>query len=608
MTVAVDLSHADACETEFFERPLPPMGAPAGGAPWRLRDAEPRIAAALSALGDVEPVLGRALAARGVTPRNLETFLNPSLRASLPEPYLLMDMAPAAERMAEAIVNGQTIGVFGDYDVDGTTASAILYRFVKSAGGDVVVYLPDRVSEGYGPSIEAFRSLRNSGAELIVTVDCGAAAHTVIEEAAGDGLKVIVIDHHQMSGAPPEGALAVVNPQRSDDNSGLEALSAAGLAFITAVAINRDLRQKGWYEQNGRAEPKLVSLLDLTALGLVCDVMPMTGVGRVLTAQGLKILDAGGAPGLAALAKAAGAKRPYSTYTLGFLLGPRINAAGRIGHARSAFQLMVSDDLAECAALADTLHSLNAERQQIEQSVLDAALADIEAKGLASSPVITVSGAGWHQGVIGIVAGRLKERFNKPVFVFSEEAGLAKGSGRSVGGVDLGRAVSQAGTMGLLSSGGGHAMAAGASTSVERLQTFAEFLNDTLADEAAKAALNRRLDVDAVIEPRVVARPLADAVAKVGPFGPGAPEPVFALSELSVQSRRPVGQNHLSVVLVSPAGDVVNAIAFRAIGEAIDAVLQTDAHVHVAGKVRKDDWRGGEAAQFQIVDAAPVAH
>ncbi len=584
--------------------PLPAMGAAASGRRWRLCDADLREALTMAQTLDLDPVLARVLAARGVTHETAASYLAPSLREALPDPFVLKDMEAAAGRIAAAIVNGQRVGVFGDYDVDGTSAAAILKRYFNALGAPLEIYLPDRISEGYGPSVEAFLDLKARGVDVIVTVDCGAAAHEPVEKAAAEGVDIVVLDHHLMSGPPPVGATAVVNPNRRDDISGLTNLSAAGVAFMSLVAVNRALREAGYFAN--RPQPDLLPFLDLTALGLVCDVMPMTGLTRVLVAQGLRVLGQGANPGLAALGACAGVKGPPSTYHLGFLLGPRINAAGRIGHARLAFDLLTTEDEARRLHLAEKLHIMNAERQEIEAAVQEEAARAIETHGLDGDDVIVVAGEGWHPGVIGIVAGRLKETFDRPVIVIGLDGETGKGSGRSITGVDLGSAVSGAREEGLLIAGGGHPMAAGLTIAACEIETFRNRLNEALGGAVKSARENRTLEIDAVIAPEAVTKSFAELVARAGPYGPGNPEPQFALAGLRPRYVKTVGRNHLSLTLESDSGVQARAIAFRAEGEPLGALLRGGGRILVAGKVRADDWRGGDAGQFQISDAAPA--
>jgi len=586
----------------FADIALPSMAETASARHWRLREADGRQALAIAQKASLDPLLARVLAARGVTYENAHGYLNPALRDALPDPYALKDMEEAATRIAKAIIEDERAGVFGDYDVDGTSAASILKQYFNMIGAPLEIYLPDRMSEGYGPTIDAFLALKDQGAKVIITVDCGAAAHEPVEQAAAQGLDIVVLDHHQMNGPPPSGAVATVNPNRPDDLSGLQNLSAAGVAFMTVIAVNRLLRKAGYFA--AREEPNPLRLLDLTALGLVCDVMQMTGLTRVLVAQGLKVLGQGGNKGLAALGARAGVKGPPSTYHLGFLLGPRINAAGRIGHARLAFELLTTTDDSRRQYLAEKLHVMNAERQAIEAAVQEEALRAIETEGLGEDSIIVVAGEGWHPGVIGIVAGRIKEIYDKPVIVIGLDGETGKGSGRSITGVDLGGAISAAKNDGALIAGGGHAMAAGLTISTANVAGLRQRLNEALAAEVARARENRTLDIDAVIAPGAVTKTFAEMINQAGPYGPGNPEPLFALTDMRAEYLKVVGQNHLSLTLIGETGEKVRAIAFRAEGEALGRVLRSGGRLHVAGKVKADDWRGGDAGQLQISDAA----
>ena len=584
---------------------LPPMQIAASGRRWVLRDLDPLTALAIEEATGLAPEIARLIAARGVKAGEAERFLTPSLKRDLPDPSALADMDAAAAKLAEAIIAGETCGVFGDYDVDGTCGAAILKLYFDAVGGALEVYLPDRLLEGYGPTIEAFRALKDKGANLIVTVDCGAAAHKAIDEAALEGLSVIVLDHHQMDGDPPQGAYATVNPHRADDRSGLTLLSAAGVVFMAIVALNRALRDRGWFAN--RAEPDLRRFLDLTALGLVCDVMPMTGLSRVLTAQGLKVLSNGGNPGLKELGRRAGMKGAATAFDLGFLLGPRINAAGRIGHARLAFDLLTTEDPARRASLAEQLHAMNAERQAIERSVQEEAIALIEANSLSSLAAIVVAGEGWHPGVVGIVAGRLKDRYQRPAIVIGVDSGIGKGSARSIAGVDIGAAIRDARHQGLLIAGGGHAMAAGLTADASRLGELRGFLDSALRADVDRAIAGQRFEIDALVAPSAVSAAFATLIELVGPFGPGNPEPVFAMASMNVENVRIIGDAHLACELIGAGGERVRAIAFRAEGERLGALLKSRRPVHVAGRIKKDDWRGADFAQFQIADAAETA-
>ena len=573
---------------------------------WRLRPVDPAIVDGIAAATSLSPVMARVLAARGVAPNVAIDHLQPSLRKSLVDPSGLDGMDALAKRLAAAVRDGETIGIFGDYDVDGTTAAAILALYFRRIGAAFAVHLPDRLTEGYGPSVGAMEQLQARGASVVVTVDCGAAAHDVVDAASDLGLDMVVIDHHLMDDEGPAKAIAVVNPQKPSDASGLTNLSAAGLAFMAVVALNRSLRNAGYFAA-ATPEPDLKSFLDLAGLGLVCDVMSMTGLARVIVAQGLKALAAPiGNLGLKALADAAGAKTPYSSYTFGFQLGPRINAAGRVGHAQQAFELLTTEDPDRRIELANRLHEMNASRQAIESQVQTEAIAQIETSGRRDDPVIVVAGEGWHPGVVGIVAGRLKDKYARPTLVIGLDNGVGKGSGRSLSGVDLGGAIVAARQAGVLVAGGGHEMAAGLTVDADKIDALRDFLAPRLAPFVHAAINNRRRSIDAVIAASSVSRRFVDDIAQAGPFGPDNPEPIFVIRDLSIASVRPVGVNHLSVNFIDGGGQSVRAIAFRAIGERLGDILSNAPAVHVAGRVSADDWRGGDAAQLQIVDAMPA--
>ena len=614
----IDLGEVDVGGEAGRRLALPPVAETASGRPWRLKLTDEAIASEIAVAANISRPLARILASRGVNKENVEGFLAPSLRNAMPDPFVLKDMALATERLAKAVTRGETIGVFGDYDVDGASAAAILKQYFKMIDAPMEVYLPDRLLEGYGPTVEAFEALKKQGASLIVTVDCGAAAYDPIAAAAALGVDVVVIDHHLMQGAPPPGAAAVVNPNRPDDTSGLENLSAAGLAFMAVVALNRALRDAGWFKE--KTPPDLRALLDLAALGTVCDVMPLTGFARVIVAQGLKVLAAGeegpGNKGLQALAARAGARKASpSAYDFGFVLGPRINAAGRIGHARLAFDLLTTDKPDERLQMAERLHILNAERQAIEAAVQAEADAMIERDGLAAHPVIVVARENWHPGVIGVVAGRLKERYDRPVVVIGvdPDSAIGKGSGRSISGVDLGAVITAARAEGMLTAGGGHALAAGLTIEASRIEALRAFLCERLGEAIERAREARVREIDALVAPSAVCRAFADEIALGGPYGAGNPEPLFAISDVTVDRLRTVGDSHLAFELTTLSGDRVRAIAFRAVGTPLEHMLRAPARTHearrmlVAGKIKADDWRGGDAAQFQVIDMAEIS-
>ena len=589
------------------------------GRRWAARLADERMALAMSQRHGLPDPICRLLAARDVELEAVPDFLEPTLRKFLPDPSHLVDMDAAVERLVQAVRAGERIVVFGDYDVDGATSAALLLRFFRSVGASIDVYIPDRRREGYGPNAPALLKLKADGASVVVTVDCGVTAFEPIAEARRAGLDLIVIDHHMAELALPE-AVAVVDPNRLDDASPHKQLAAVGVAFLLAVGVNRALRQAGWYDAagvaNGRREPDLRQWLDLVALGTVCDVVPLTGVNRALVRHGLAVMAQRGNVGLAALADIARLREPPGAYHLGFLLGPRVNAGGRVGEAALGARLLSSDDPHEVAALAVRLDELNAERRAIERDVLDQAIARIEGlygperKGLPAA--LVVESEGWHVGVIGIVASRLVERYGRPAFVIGmsdEQAGaeqIGKGSGRSVRGVDLGAAVIAARQTGLLLNGGGHAMAAGVTVARGALPAFAEFLEQRIAPQLGSAPAIRELGIDAALAPAAATTELVEMIERAGPFGAGNALPRFAFTGVRVSYAQPVGDGHVRCSLVGAGRGKVEAIAFRAGQTALGPALldPTRPILHVAGALRIDRFGGRESVRLQIDDAA----
>ena len=576
------------------------------GKRWEERLSEARRGLALAQQLSLPEIVGRVLAARGVAGEEAERFLNPTLRDYLPDPSAFADMDAAAARLVAAIERRQKIAVFGDYDVDGATASALLWRFLAALGIDLEIYIPDRIAEGYGPNAPALKRLRAAGVDLVITVDCGITAFDALAEAAAEGLDLIIVDHHAAEPRLPQ-ASAVVNPNRLDDGSGQGQLAAVGVAFMLVVALNRALREKGWYRATGRDEPDLRQWLDLVALGTICDVVPLTGVNRALVAQGLKVMARRGNSGLAALSDVARINERPGTYHAGYLLGPRVNAGGRVGEAPLGARLLCCDDPGEAAAIAARLDGYNAERKEIESQVLDQAVQQIEDRG-AGQGIVVAAAEGWHAGVIGIVASRLKERYNRPALVIALEGALGKGSGRSVPGVDLGAAVIAARQEGLLVNGGGHPMAAGLTLESARLAELSAFLEDRLSRRLAEISYRPSLGIDGALQPGSANLALLTDLERCGPFGVGNAQPRFALPAVKVAQASVVGENHVRCFLSGAAGGRLKAIAFRALDNDLGpALLQTAGlPLHVAGRLQIDRWGGIESVQFVVEDAAPV--
>lgn len=565
------------------------------------------LAAAIAQRHGVTELLARVIAGRGVELDQVPAFLDPSIKQLMPDPDVLAGMASASARIAEAVSRGETVAIFGDYDVDGATSSALLARFLRLAGLDPLIHIPDRVFEGYGPNAEAIRSLADRGATLLIAVDCGTTSLEPLAEAKKLGLDVIVIDHHQADERLPDAA-AVINPNRLDDLSKLGHLAAVGLTFMTVVAVNRELRRRGFWTAN-RPEPDLLGLLDLVALGTVADVVPLHGLNRAFVAKGLLAMRRRAHAGLTALMDVARLSGPPEPWHLGFMLGPRINAGGRIGRADLGARLLLEEDAVEAARVAAELDRLNRERQDIEQATL--AQADAEAMaalGLQEKGAVVVTAAeGWHPGVVGLVAARLKERYGRPAFAIALEPGEhGTGSGRSIAGVDLGRAVRQAVAEGLLVKGGGHAMAAGVTLKKGALASFRAFLEKTLASAVEAARRDDALRIDAAVTAAGATTELHTTIAQAGPFGAGNPEPVLALPAHVIAFAEEVGQAHVRVRLKAGEGAWLNAVAFRAAGQPLGRALlaQRGRPIHVAGTLALDRWQGVERTQLRIVDIA----
>ncbi|MDR7155283.1 single-stranded-DNA-specific exonuclease [Sphingobium xenophagum] len=573
------------------------------GQPWRWRGegADARDPGYLP-----DDLVTQLLMARGCPREALEAHRNPTIRAFMPDPSLFRDMDAAAERLADAVQRGEDVRIFGDYDVDGATSAALLIRLLRDLGLEAKPYIPDRLMEGYGPSGEALVRLAGEGATLIVTVDCGAQAFEALAMAKATGVDVVVVDHHKCSAALPE-ALALVNPNRLDE--GEEAathghLAAVGVAFLLGAALVRLLRGRGWFAT--RAEPALMELLDIVALGTVADVAQLRGLNRAFVAQGLKVMAKRRNIGLAALIDASRLTRAPLCHDLGFALGPRINAGGRVGQADLGVRLLTTLDPAEAARIAGQLDHYNEERRAIESTVQEQAEALLDAQG--NRAVAVIAGLGWHPGVIGIVAGRIKEKAGRPAIVIAlDEDGVGKGSGRSISGVDLGAAVMAAKDSGLLVAGGGHAMAAGLTVAADKVDALADFLDDRLASAVARARDDRALLIDAVLAPAGVNPEFVAAIEQGGPYGAGWPAPRIAAGPMRVVKADVVGNGHLRAIMAGADGRSIKTIAFRQaesdMGQAILGASY-DRRLWVAGRAKIDDWGSRPAAELHLDDAA----
>ncbi len=583
---------------------------------WEAAEIDDKLGRALCQTFSLPAIVGQVLAARGITPEIGESFLSPTLRGLLPDPSLLADMDKAADRIAGAVMAGETIGLFGDYDVDGATSAAVLARFLHAAGGQTIIHIPDRLKEGYGPNLEAFLKMQARGVGLVVTLDCGITAFEPMAGAAEAGLEVVVVDHHAAEPQLPD-AFAVVNPNRLDDDSPCGSLAAVGVAFLVVVAVNRRLRLDGWYERKESkiTEPDLLSLLDLVALGTVCDVVPLVDLNRAFVTQGIKVMDQGNNAGLRALAAVAGISGPPGVYHAGFVLGPRINAGGRVGDASLGTRLLLTEDYDEAMAIASRLEKHNQERRDLEDRCFAEAVSQVEGMGddYARDGYVYVSSVDWHPGVIGIVASRLRERYGVPACVVSEAGDVGKGSGRSIAGVDLGAAVIAARQSGLLVNGGGHSMAAGFTVAKDQEPAFQAFLTERLAEGTAEARVQgRSLRIDGVLDPGGVTTGFARHLERLGPFGSGNREPVFVLPAVPVAHARLVGRNneHVSCRVGGAGRRTVQVIAFRSAsldhGRALSELAGSGTPLHIAGHVRISEWMGQTRVQLSVVDVARV--
>ena len=579
------------------------------GRPWRdrLDDAARAQAQAMVQQLGLGDLIARVLAGRNVGVEAASAWLDPSLRQLMPEPFSLQSMEAACLRLAQAIENGESIGIFGDYDVDGAASSALLAEFLEYAGCLAKIHIPDRIFEGYGPNSAAIATLREAGIGLLVTVDCGTTSHSVLAEARKSGLDCIVIDHHQAPAELPDAI--VVNPNRQDDLSGLGQLCAAGVVYMVLVALNRHLRECGFWSA-ARPEPDLLEGLDLVALATVADVAPLTGLNRAFVTKGLAVMRARSRIGLRALMDVAGADGPPKPYHLGFLIGPRINAGGRIGDAALGARLLMIQDETEATRIATELDRLNRERQVIEKATVDVA----EAEAMASlgvgdqGAVVVTAGQGWHPGVVGLVAARLREKFGRPSFAIAFMGDIGTGSGRSIAGVDLGRAVRGAVECGILLKGGGHAMAAGITIAREKLGVFRAWLEEGLGEAVARAREGSALMIDAALNAGAAQPGLIEALEKAGPYGTGNPEPVFVFPVHRIKQAVPVGIGHIRVRAVAGDGAGIDAIAFRAQGTALgEALLRAQGGpLHLAGELSLNRFGGRTKVQLRILDCADV--
>lgn len=572
----------------------------------RLEAHDQATAVAIAQRFDLPEVLGRVLAGRGVAVDEAEGFLEPSIKALMPDPSSVLDVDTAAARIADAIAGREKVAIFGDYDVDGACSSALMQLYFGAHDLGCQVYIPDRIFEGYGPNPAAMEALAKDGAQLIVTVDCGSTSFEPLAVAAKLGVDVVVVDHHQTDENLPA-AVAVVNPNRQDDLSGLGQLCAAGVVFLLLVAVTRELRRRGHYRE--RKEPDLLGMLDIVALATVCDVVPLTGLNRAYVTKGLEVMRRRRNVGLRALFDASGLKQAPTTYHLGFVLGPRINAGGRIGDSGLGARLLATSEDGEAARIAERLDALNRERKAIETQMLEEALAeaDVRVDADPDTAIVMLGSEAWHKGVIGLVASRLVERFRRPSCVIAwDAAGVGTGSLRSVAGVDIGSAVRAATADGILIKGGGHAMAAGLTVARDRFEALGEFIDARLRGTTIAAREAASLELDGALTPAAVTHDFIDLLERAGPYGQGHPQPKFAFPAHRVKFAKIVGEAHVRCALEAGDGARLDAIAFRAVDQPLGDLLlgAGGMPLHVAGTVRRDTWGGRDRLEVTIEDVA----
>lgn len=567
---------------------------------WIQRNADERLVQAAIQQYEIPEVIARVIISRGIKLDDIEEFLNPKLRNSLPDPFHLLDMDKAARRIADAIKNNEIVGIFGDYDVDGATSTALLKRYIEQAGGRAIGYIPDRIIDGYGPNIKAFEMLKKQGASLIITVDCGVVAFEPISHIKGQGVDVVVIDHHIGNTELPE-AIAVVNPHRVDETTEHNYLAAVGVVFLTCVAINKTLRDDGWF--NGKRTPDLMQDLDLVALGTVCDVVPLRGVNRAFVIQGLKMMARRGNRGLSALIDVGKVNTAPTSYHLGFILGPRINAGGRIGDSSLGFRLLTTGCEIEAENIAKDLDKLNTERKTIGEIIFEYAQEQVENSDKSS--VLFVKGEEWHHGVVGIVAGRLAEMYHRPVAVICIENGVGKASMRSIDGVDIGSVITSAKQMDLLVAGGGHSAAGGFTVAEDKIDDLLKYFIKRLEKDVEKAGEIKAIEFDGYMSLHGLQAEFARLLEKAGPYGVANPTPRFVLYDVAIIKADIMKNGHIQCILKDDTGSF-RAMAFRVVDTPLGSALLKvhNKKIHLIGEVMHNTWLGKESASFIIKDMA----
>ena len=569
---------------------------------WKLKNFDERETENISQNFGFSYLLAKLFNIRKINISDIDQYINPSLKDHMPDPYNLVDMEKACSRIYDSISNDEKIAIFGDYDVDGSTSTSIIINYFRSLGIEVEYHIPNRFTEGYGPNKDIFSKFKKNRVKVIITVDCGTMSYDEMEFAKNEGLDVIVLDHHQPEITLPE-AYAIVNPNRLDDNSNLNYLAAVGVTYFFLIAVNRKLRSMKWFENNNLTEPNLISFLDIIALGTICDAVPLKGINRLLVIKGIEVMTKQLNVGLKSLIDKSAIKGRISTYDLGFKLGPRINAAGRLGHSSFGTELLTATDSINADRIANELDKFNQERRTIESYVLDSAEKQVTEEKL-NKKLLIVSGENWHEGVIGIIASRLKDKYHKPCVVITFSKGKAKGSGRSIKGIDLGNLVIAAKQAGIIDSGGGHSMAAGLSLNENQIENLSNFFESQLSNHLFEVMDEKMIYVDSLISSSGINLEVYDEIEKLGPFGSDNVEPNFVVKNSILASVNQIGENHLKCLIKTPEGDFIEAMAFRSLSTSLGDQIQKNKgnSVSLLGKIKINEWGGRRTPQLHIED------
>ena len=569
---------------------------------WSLKKYNEKDVDYITQSHDVSPLVAKLLSIRNVNYKDIQSYINPSLKNSIPDPSTLTDMDIACERIFKAILDEDRISIFGDYDVDGSTSTSILVNYFRQISINLDFHIPDRFTEGYGPSINSFSKFKSQNTKVIITVDCGTMAHSEIAYANQQGMDVIVLDHHLPEISLPE-AKAIINPNRIDDTSGLNYLAAVGVTFMLTVGLNRKLRDEGWFEKKLLKEPNLIELLDLVALGTICDAVPLKGVNRILVSRGIDVIHKRLNPGLKSLIEVSKIKSKVSVYDLGFKIGPRINAGGRLGYSSFGTELLTESDKYKIDSLSKNLDKFNMERRTIESYVLDQAISQVDEEKLKNKLLI-VAGEDWHEGVIGIVASRLKEKFNRPSIVFAVNNGEAKGSGRSIKGIDIGQLVVAAVQCNLVEKGGGHAMAAGLTIKSEMIPKLSEFFDRQISSKKIENDDETILFADSILSTSAINLEVNQEIEKIGPFGSENPEPAFIFKNVYVAAVDKIGDDHFKCLIKSDGGRFIEAMAFRSVKTKLgeELIKNKGSFIDLLGKIKINEWGGKKIPQLHIID------